>query len=99
MKVEISGEGKNPINTMIEDMLKIEEDLKERCLAKIVQENDFIVNNAYMKIRLEEVLPKGAKISISPYVDESTVIMIKKAILKPHLVPYDFDDLKEQEND
>lgn len=99
MKVEISGEGKNPINTMIEDMLKIEEDLKERCLAKIIQENDFVVNNAYMKIRLEEVLPKGAKIFISSFVEESTVIMVKKAILQPHLVPYDFDDLKEQGND
>lgn len=90
MKAEISGNGNNPISEMIEKMLKIETDLKERTLAKIIQENDFVVNNPYMKIRLEEVLPQGAKISISPYVEDGVVIMIKKAAWKPYLVPLDF---------
>lgn len=92
MTVEINGNDKNPISGMIEEMIKVETELKERTLATILQENDFIVNNAYMKFRLEEVLPQGAKISVSPYVEDGVVIMIKKAIWQPQLVPIDFEE-------
>lgn len=77
------------INKMIEDMIKAQNDLYEKTLAKEVEENDFLVGNPMLKADLEKMF-KDIRVSYSPHVDNNTVIMIKKAVLEPY-APAEFD--------
>lgn len=70
------------INQMVRDIARKETELREKILAKSVEENDFLVGSPILKAELEEMF-KGMRVSYSPYVDENTIIMIKKAIVKP----------------
>lgn len=42
------------------------------------QANDFIVNSPVILEMIKDVLPKGANVLISPFVEPNAVIMIKK---------------------
>lgn len=55
--------------------LKLAED-KHRQLIKCCSENDFIVPNKEIKRKLEEILPEGTKIVVSPYTDG--IYMVKR---------------------
>lgn len=67
----------------IEEYLKAAEEFNRklaeergRALIKACEENDFIVPNKEIKRRLEEILPEGAKIVVSPYTDG--IYMVKR---------------------
>lgn len=52
---------------------------KERTLAEIITKYDFVVGSRECKHKLMEVLPEGANIVCSPYIEEPTMIYaIKK---------------------
>lgn len=52
---------------------------KERTLAEIITKYDFVVGSRECKYKLMEVLPEGANIVCSPYIEEPTMIYaIKK---------------------
>lgn len=52
---------------------------RERTLAEIITKYDFIVGSKELKVKLTEILPKGANIVYSPYIeDDTTVFAIKK---------------------
>lgn len=78
------------INQMIRDIARKETELREKILAESIEENDFLVGSPILKAKLEDMF-KGMRVSYSPYVDKNTIIMIKKAMLEPHLVPLDFE--------
>ena len=52
---------------------------RERALAEIITKYDFIVGSKELKMKLTEILPKGANIVYSPFIeDATTVFAIKK---------------------
>lgn len=79
------------INQMIMDISRKVTELREKTLAEIISENDFVVGSPILKAKLEDMF-KGMRVSYSPYVEENTIILIKKAMINPHLVPMDFND-------
>ena len=65
----------NQINEFNHQMLEE----RERMLAEIITKYDFIVGSKELQVKLTEILPKGAKIVYSPFVEDSTKIFaIKK---------------------
>lgn len=79
------------ISQMITDMIRKENELREKMFAEIIEENDFVVGSPIVKAKLEDMF-KGMRVSYSPYVDEHEIIMIKKAMLKPHLINWDWNN-------
>lgn len=52
---------------------------RERTLAEIITKYDFIVGSKELKVKLTEILPKGANIVYSPFIEDvTTVFAIKK---------------------
>lgn len=86
------------ISQMIKDIARKETELREKLLAETVEENDFIVGSPAVKAQLETIF-KGMRVSYSPYVNECEIIMIKKAMLKPHLINWDWNKLKGENKD
>ena len=82
------------INQMIMDIARAETELREKVLAKSIEENDFLVGSPILKAKLEDMF-KGMRVSYSPYVNEHEIIMIKKARLEPYLAPFDYNNLRE----
>lgn len=82
------------ISQMIMDIARKETELREKILAESIEENDFLVGSPILKAKLEDMF-KGMGVSYSPYVDANTIIMIKKAVLKPYLINWDWNN-KEQ---
>ncbi len=65
----------NQINEFQRQMLEE----KERMLAEIITKYDFMVGSMELKWKLTEILPKGANIVYSPFIeDPTTVFAIKK---------------------
>ena len=65
----------NQINEFNRQMLEE----KERTLAEIITKYDFIVGSKELKVQLTEILPKGANIVYSPFIENPTTIFaIKK---------------------
>lgn len=63
----------------IEKFERLTREYKERSLAEIITKYDFIVGSIECKYRLMEVLPEGANIICSPYIESPTMIYaIKK---------------------
>lgn len=63
----------------IEKFVSLQREYKEKTLAEIITRYDFIVGSKECKYRLMEVLPDGANIICSPYIESpSTVYAIKK---------------------
>lgn len=69
-------------NNMIEEIEKfnrLQMKHKEQTLAEIITKYDFIVGSIECKHKLMEVLPEGANIICSPYIESPTMIYaIKK---------------------
>lgn len=72
----------NSIDSIIEEIEKftrLQREYKEQTLAEIITKYDFIVGSKECKCRLMEVLPEGANIICSPYIESPTTIFaIKK---------------------
>ena len=73
----------NTLSYNIEDIVKEfarqQTEIKEKKLAEIITKYDFIVGSKECQYKLMEVLPDGANIVCSPYVENSTTIFaIKK---------------------
>lgn len=58
---------------------------KEKTLAEIITKYDFVVGSKDLKETLEAVLPEGANITYSPYIEDlTTVYAIKKFDMKDY---------------
>lgn len=70
------------IDNMFEEMeifIRLQKEYKERTLAEIITKYDFIVGSKECKHKLMEILPEGANIICSPYIESPTTIYaIKK---------------------
>ena len=65
----------NKVNEFNRQMLEE----RERTLAEIITKYDFIVGSKELKVKLTEILPKGANIVYSPFIEDvTTVFAIKK---------------------
>ena len=63
----------------IEKIIRLQGEYKEQKLAEIITKYDFIVGSKECKLKLMEVLPEGANIICSPYIESPTTIYaIKK---------------------
>lgn len=63
----------------IEKITRLQREYKEMKLAEIITKYDFIVGSRECKLKLMEVLPEGANIVCSPYIENPTKIYaIKK---------------------
>jgi hypothetical protein len=51
---------------------------RERTLAEIITKYDFIVGSKELKVKLTEILPKGANIVYSPFIENDTKIFVIK---------------------
>lgn len=70
------------IDNMLEEIEKfnrLQREYKEQTLAEIITKYDFIVSSKECKSKLMEMLPEGANIVCSPYIENPTTIYaIKK---------------------
>jgi len=67
------------INNVVNEVIRQYAEYKERTLAEIITKYDFIVGSIECKAKLMEVLPEGANIVCSPYIESPTTIYaIKK---------------------
>lgn len=63
----------------IDKFLRQQREYREKALAEIIQNYDFAVGSEECKARLMEILPEGANIICSPYIEDPTMIYaIKK---------------------
>ena len=67
------------INNVIDEVIRQQREHTERTLAEIITKYDFIVGSKECKCKLMEILPEGANIICSPYIESPTMIYaIKK---------------------
>lgn len=63
----------------LEECDRLQREYKEQTLAEIITKCDFVVGSIGCKCRLMEILPEGANIICSPYIESpTTVYVIKK---------------------
>ena len=63
----------------IEEFARQQMEYKEKTLAEIITKYDFVVGSKECKCKLMEILPEGAKVICSPYIEDPTMIYaIKK---------------------
>jgi len=63
----------------IKEFQRLQVEERERTLAEIIEKYDFFVGSEDLKGILETILPEGATIAYSPYIEDSTsVYAIKK---------------------
>ena len=63
----------------IEEFARQQVEYKEKTLAEIIAKYDFIVGSTEVKCKLMEILPEGANVICSPYIENPTMIYaIKK---------------------
>lgn len=68
---------------IIEEIVRFQRERKERTLAEIIEKYDFIVESEECKHRLMEILPEGANIICTPYIESPTMVYaIKKFDIK-----------------
>lgn len=58
----------------IEKFIQLQREYKEQTLAEIITKYDFIVGSMECKHKLMKVLPEGANIICSPYIESPTTI-------------------------
>ena len=69
----------NEILSEIEKLNRLQKEQKAQTLAEIITKYDFIVGSIECKDRLKGILPEGANIICSPYIESPTMIYaIKK---------------------
>lgn len=66
-------------NEEIEKLIRLQDEYKEQALAEIITKYDFIVGSIECKQKLTAILPEGANVVCSPYIEDPTMIYaIKK---------------------
>ena len=71
----------------IERFNRIQREHKEQALAEIITKYDFIVGSEECKRRLMEVLPEGANVICSHYIESPTMIYaIKKFNITDYII-------------
>lgn len=68
----------NPITQMIEEFIRQQREYTEKTLAEIITKYDFVVGSKEYKSMLMEILPEGANIICSPYIESPTTIYAVK---------------------
>jgi hypothetical protein len=69
----------SPITQMIDEIIRQQKEYTEKTLAETITKYDFIVGSKECKYRLMEILPEGANVICTPYIDDPTKIYaIKK---------------------
>ena len=67
------------INNVVNEFIRQQREHTERTLAEIITKYDFVVGSIECKHKLMEILPEGANIVCSPYIENPTMIYaIKK---------------------
>lgn len=74
----------------MEQFIHAQAELKEQKLAKIIQENDFIVGSRELKAKLASILPEGANIVYSPHIEDSSKVYVVKKYNITDLCTLDF---------
>ncbi len=74
----------------IDKFLRQQREYQEKALAEIIQNYDFAVGSKECKARLMEILPEGANIVCSPYIEDPTMIY---AIKKFNALDYILEDI------
>lgn len=77
-KTESEGEVMDFISNVYDEIAKQCRDNTERTLAEIITKYDFIVGSQECKHRLMEVLPEGASVICSPFIEDPTMIYAVK---------------------
>lgn len=62
----------------IEEFTRLQREYKEQTLVEVITKYDFIVGSIECKHKLMEVLPEGANIICSPYIESPTMIYAVK---------------------
>ena len=63
----------------IEKFNRLQREYEEQALAEIITKYDFVVGSEECKCKLMEVVPEGAKVICTPYIENPTMIYaIKK---------------------
>lgn len=75
----------------IEKFARLQMEYKEQTLAEIITKYDFVVGSKECKCRLMEILPEGANIICSPYVESPTMIYAIKKFNIIDLLKYEED--------
>lgn len=75
----------------IEKFARLQMEYKERTLAEIITKYDFVVGSKECKCKLMEILPEGANIICSPYVENPTMIYVIKKFNIIDLLKYEED--------
>ncbi len=69
----------NDVFGRIKEFARLQREANEQTFAKIIQTYDFIVGSMECKHKLVEILPKGANVVYSPYIENPMLIYaIKK---------------------
>lgn len=66
------------INNVINEFIRQQREYTERTLAEIITKYDFVVGSIECKHKLMEILPEGANIICSPYIESPTMIYVIK---------------------
>ena len=66
------------INELEIEFGRLQREYKEQALAEIITKYDFIVGSIECKHKLMEILPEGANITCSPYIESPTTIYAVK---------------------
>ena len=73
----------NLIHDSINRFIRQQTEYTEKVLAEIIEKYDFLVGSKKTKHKLQEILPDGANIVYSPYIEDSTIAyVIKKFDIK-----------------
>ena len=75
---------------IIDEIIRQEREYTERTLAEIITKYDFIVGSIECKAKLMEVLPEGANIVCSPYIESPTTVYAIKKFDVMDLLPEPF---------
>ena len=69
---KINADSISGIFEMIDEFYRQQMEYQEKALAEIIQNFDFAVGSIECKARLMEILPEGANIICSPYIEDPT---------------------------
>ena len=83
---DIEFESATGVFEMIDKFIRKQREYQEKALAEIIQNYDFAVGSIECKARLMEILPEGANIICSPYIEDPTMIYaIKKFDIQDYI--------------
>ena len=68
------------VHDIVNEIVRLQEERTEMALAEIITKYDFLVGSKEYKYKLMEILPNGANIMYSPYIEDPTVIYAIKKV-------------------